>query len=85
MIVKGALTSITLATLVVVEAATVPLQRFSARQSNNGLQDAVTWDNHTIIVNGEREFLFSGEFHVCILTWYLMQPPWYMLTECSII
>lgn len=65
MLVKGAVTSITLAALAVVNAAAVmPLQRLEARQDqDNGLTDTVTWDTHTIFVNGGRLFLFSGEFH----------------------
>lgn len=65
MLVKSsAVTSITLAIAAVVNAAAItPLQRLEARQQGNGLTDAVTYDNHTIFVKGERQFLFSGEFH----------------------
>ncbi|KAI5790579.1 beta-galactosidase A [Peziza echinospora] len=28
-----------------------------------GLQDIVTWDEHTLFIRGERVFLFSAEFH----------------------
>ncbi|KAJ5291809.1 hypothetical protein N7478_001060 [Penicillium angulare] len=31
--------------------------------SNNGLQNIVTWDEHSILVHGERLMIFSGEFH----------------------
>ncbi|KAK0613084.1 beta-galactosidase precursor [Bombardia bombarda] len=27
------------------------------------LQDIVTWDNHSLMINGERLMIFSGEFH----------------------
>ena len=27
------------------------------------LQDIVTWDEHSLYVNGERVFLYSGEYH----------------------
>ncbi|KAJ6184831.1 hypothetical protein N7519_006132 [Penicillium mononematosum] len=33
------------------------------KPENNGLQDLLTWDQHSIIVRGERLMIFSGEFH----------------------
>lgn len=27
------------------------------------LQDIVTWDEHSLFINGERLFIYSGEFH----------------------
>ncbi|KZL72031.1 beta-galactosidase B (glycosyl hydrolase family 35) [Colletotrichum tofieldiae] len=30
---------------------------------DNGLNEVVQWDHHSYIVNGERLFVFSGEFH----------------------
>lgn len=30
---------------------------------DNGLQDTVQWDHHSIIIHGERLFLFGGEMH----------------------
>ncbi|KAH6850482.1 glycoside hydrolase superfamily [Chaetomium sp. MPI-CAGE-AT-0009] len=42
---------------------------FSANASSpwpildNGLQDEIQWDHHSIIINGERLFLFGGEMH----------------------
>jgi beta-galactosidase len=30
---------------------------------DNGLQDAIQWDHYSIIINGERHFLFGGEMH----------------------
>ncbi|EKD21737.1 uncharacterized protein L3040_004959 [Drepanopeziza brunnea f. sp. 'multigermtubi'] len=32
-------------------------------RESNGLQDIVTWDEHSLMVHGERVFVFSGEFH----------------------
>ncbi|KAI9494122.1 beta galactosidase [Zychaea mexicana] len=57
-----------LATAVVISAAVPMVQRLEHRQQdegfqNNGLTEAVTWDTHTLQVNGERVFLYSGEFH----------------------
>ncbi|KAG9316763.1 glycoside hydrolase family 35 protein [Chiua virens] len=34
-----------------------------ARQQTDGLQNNVTWDEYSIMINGERLFLFSGEMH----------------------
>ncbi|KAI0477066.1 family 35 glycosyl hydrolase [Xylariaceae sp. FL0804] len=34
-----------------------------ARASNDGLTTAVTWDPYSLMVNGERVFIYSGEFH----------------------
>ncbi|KIJ67770.1 glycoside hydrolase family 35 protein [Hydnomerulius pinastri MD-312] len=34
-----------------------------ARQETDGLQNNVTWDEYSIMINGERMFLFSGEMH----------------------
>ncbi|KAF9227202.1 glycoside hydrolase family 35 protein [Gyrodon lividus] len=34
-----------------------------ARQETGGLQNNVTWDEYSIMINGERTFLFSGEMH----------------------
>ncbi|KAK4139805.1 glycoside hydrolase superfamily [Dichotomopilus funicola] len=30
---------------------------------DNGLQDTVQWDHHSILIHGERMFLFGGEMH----------------------
>ena len=30
---------------------------------DNGLNDVVQWDHYSLIVNNERVFLWSGEFH----------------------
>ncbi|KAF2138162.1 glycoside hydrolase family 35 protein [Aplosporella prunicola CBS 121167] len=35
----------------------------SVSASGNGLTDVVTWDEGSLIVRGERVFVFSGEFH----------------------
>ncbi|CZR69346.1 probable beta-galactosidase [Phialocephala subalpina] len=32
-------------------------------RDSDGLQNIVTWDEHSLFVHGERVFLFSGEFH----------------------
>ncbi|KAI8137253.1 glycoside hydrolase superfamily [Fennellomyces sp. T-0311] len=67
MFLKGALVSISMALAAITSAAFPVTQRFEKRDegdaSTNGLTDLVTWDKHTIMVNGERLFLFSGEFH----------------------
>jgi beta-galactosidase GanA len=34
-----------------------------ALATNNGLQDVVEWDNGSLIVNGSRVLIMSGEFH----------------------
>lgn len=31
--------------------------------TNDGLTDVVSWDPYSAIINGERMFVFSGEFH----------------------
>jgi beta-galactosidase len=47
----------------------LPQLSFSADASSswplpdNGLQQAIQWDHHSIIINGERLFLFGGEMH----------------------
>ncbi|KAH9826928.1 glycoside hydrolase family 35 protein, partial [Teratosphaeria destructans] len=33
------------------------------RYQNDGLQDIVTWDEHSLFVRGERVLFYSGEFH----------------------
>jgi hypothetical protein len=30
---------------------------------NDGLTDAVAWDNYSLIVGGKRVFIYAGEFH----------------------
>lgn len=32
-------------------------------QRDDGYTDAVQWDNGSLFVNGERVFIYSGEFH----------------------
>ncbi|KAF5012277.1 hypothetical protein FDECE_1658 [Fusarium decemcellulare] len=45
---------------------------------DNGLTDIVQWDNHSYFINGERLFVFSGEFHY----WRLPVPElWRDLLE----
>ncbi|KAI9494123.1 beta galactosidase [Zychaea mexicana] len=71
--VKGVLTSISLAIAAVASVAARPAQlKFEKRQedqqgiddtSDNGLTERVTWDSYTLKLDGERVFLFSGEFH----------------------
>lgn len=34
-----------------------------ARQQQPPLQDVVTWDDHSLMINGERVMIFSGEVH----------------------
>lgn len=50
--------------------AALPLLPSALAQQNqtwpiqdNGLTDVVQWDRYSLIVNGERFFLWSGEFH----------------------
>lgn len=31
--------------------------------TSDGLTSSVTWDSHSLTVNGKRLFVFSGEFH----------------------
>jgi hypothetical protein len=31
--------------------------------TDNGLQKVVTWDNGSLLINGERIIIMSGEFH----------------------
>lgn len=64
MVARGVLTSVSMAIMAVVTAA-APLVSLEKRdESNNGLTDRVTWDKHSLLIDGERLFLFSGEFHV---------------------
>lgn len=37
---------------------------FSALATNNGLQTIVEWDNGSLMVNGERVLIMSGEFRM---------------------
>ncbi|KAA8894151.1 glycoside hydrolase family 35 protein [Sphaerosporella brunnea] len=32
-------------------------------RDDNGLQDVVTWDNHSLLIHGKRVMIWSGEFH----------------------
>ena len=61
MLLKGALTSISLAIAAVTTAAVPVSKQFETRAAE---QDAVTWDKYSLMINGDRTFLFSGEFHV---------------------
>ncbi|KAF2766987.1 hypothetical protein EJ03DRAFT_390675 [Teratosphaeria nubilosa] len=36
---------------------------FAANATNDDLSTAVEWDKYSLLVNGERVFIFSGEFH----------------------
>ncbi|KAI8140736.1 beta galactosidase [Fennellomyces sp. T-0311] len=74
MLLKGVLTSISLAVVAITTAAVPIKQRFEARQE----QDLVSWDKYSLIVNGERIFLFSGEFH-----YYRLPSPglWFDIAE----
>ena len=66
MLLKGALTSISLA-IAAISTVAVPIsQTLKDRQDDTSGDGQVTWDKHTIMINGERLFLFSGEFHVNI-------------------
>ncbi|KAI9275687.1 glycoside hydrolase superfamily [Phascolomyces articulosus] len=68
--IKGTLTSISLVIAAVTAVVAYPAhQNLKKRQEDddgevsNGLTDVVSWDTYTLKVNGERLFLFSGEFH----------------------
>ncbi|KAI7856110.1 glycoside hydrolase superfamily [Circinella umbellata] len=80
MLLKGALTSISLAIAAVTTVVAVPVsQTLKGRQQDDTSGDGqVTWDKHTIMVNGERLFLFSGEFH-----YFRLPSPglWYDIAE----
>jgi len=41
--------------------ATVTAQQWPLH--NDGLNDVVQWDHYSLMVNGERLFFWSGEFH----------------------
>lgn len=38
-------------------------QSYVSALNDTGLTDLVQWDNQSLVVNGERIFIFSGEFH----------------------
>ncbi|KJZ75914.1 hypothetical protein HIM_04738 [Hirsutella minnesotensis 3608] len=40
-----------------------PLSAIHAPDGRALLQDLVTWDNHSLMIRGERAMMFSGEFH----------------------
>ncbi|KAI7848004.1 glycoside hydrolase superfamily [Circinella umbellata] len=69
MLIKGVLTSISLAIAAVTTVVAVPVKKTPEARDNeggdqtNGLTDLVAWDTHTLKINGEPLFLFSGEFH----------------------
>lgn len=83
--VKGPLTSISLAILAVV-ASSAPTSPFNARDtsssngtsSNNGLTDKVSWDEYSIYVDNEPLTLLSGEFHVCTYIQVYMSERTYL-------
>ncbi|KAI8650678.1 Beta-galactosidase [Fusarium keratoplasticum] len=53
-------------------------QKTSDPIQDNGLTDLVQWDTHSYFINGERLFIFSGEFHY----WRLPVPElWRDLLE----
>ncbi|KAI9316747.1 beta galactosidase [Dichotomocladium elegans] len=66
---KISLSSISLALVVLVSivgastSASAPRPLLLDQRDTNGLTDKVTWDNYSLMVDGERLFLFSGEFH----------------------
>ncbi|KAI9497041.1 beta galactosidase [Zychaea mexicana] len=75
MLLKGVLTSISLAITAITSTSAVPVgHSFEGRQEDG----PVTWDTHNLIVNGERLFLFSGEFH-----YYRLPSPglWFDIAE----
>ena len=72
MLLKGALTSISLAIAAITSVAVPISQTLKGRQDDTSGDGQVTWDKHTIMINGERLFLFSGEFHVNIDSFLFM-------------
>lgn len=40
-----------------------PYKVISDVESRGALQDVVTWDEHSILIRGERVMLYAGEFH----------------------
>ncbi|KAI9732382.1 MAG: hypothetical protein M1834_001590 [Cirrosporium novae-zelandiae] len=36
---------------------------YTIRATSNGLTDVVTWDPYSLLINDERVFIYSGEFH----------------------
>lgn len=36
---------------------------FTSYATDDGLTTDVTWDQYSLLINGERVFIFSGEFH----------------------
>lgn len=68
MVARGVLTSVSMAIMAVATAAAPLVSLEKREESNNGLTDRVTWDKHSLLIDGERLFFFSGEFHVWIHT-----------------
>lgn len=60
---KTKLTALLSLLLGVAASRTRPSLGLSPRETGNGLQDIVTWDEHTLFINGERIMLFMGEVH----------------------
>jgi hypothetical protein len=55
--------SAALAAFSVAEALSIGSRKVNIDPKSNGLQNVVTWDEHTIFVHGERVLFYSGEYH----------------------
>lgn len=43
--------------------AALPSAALEDEPEKRALQNAVTWDAHSLLINGQRTMVFSGEFH----------------------
>jgi hypothetical protein len=55
--------SLLLLTFASARALSAKPKSLNVRVTTDGLQDIVTWDEHSIFVRGERVLFYSGEFH----------------------
>ncbi|EGO25493.1 glycoside hydrolase family 35 protein [Serpula lacrymans var. lacrymans S7.9] len=51
------------ATLVLASSKPRSVQKLNIIRDTDGLQTNVTWDEYSLMINGERMFMFSGEVH----------------------
>ena len=50
--------------------STLNVERLHVKRNSTGLTDAVTWDPHSLSIQGQRVFILSAEFH----PWRLPNP-----------
>ncbi len=50
--------------------STVNVERLHVKRNSTGLTDVVTWDPHSLSIQGQRVFILSAEFH----PWRLPNP-----------